>query len=36
MFDFVDPDGIQLEFFFLDLEKVAQSAFAPPSLPDRS
>ena len=35
MFDFVDPDGIQLEFFFLDLEKVAQSAFAA-GLPDRS
>jgi glyoxylase I family protein len=35
MFDFVDPDGIQLEFIFVDLEKVARSAFAA-GLPDRS
>jgi glyoxylase I family protein len=25
MFDFVDPDGIQLEFFFLDQEKLRRS-----------
>jgi glyoxylase I family protein len=24
MFDFVDPDGLQIEFFFLDLEKLGQ------------
>jgi glyoxylase I family protein len=26
IFDFVDPDGIQLEFFFLDQDKVRRSA----------
>lgn len=35
LFDFVDPDGIQLEFFFLDPVKLQQSAeysdFAEPS-----
>lgn len=25
MFDFVDPDGIQLEFFFIDEEKLSSS-----------
>jgi hypothetical protein len=25
MFDFVDPDGIQLEFVFTDYEKVQRS-----------
>jgi glyoxylase I family protein len=26
IFDFVDPDGIQLEFFFLDQDKLSRSA----------
>jgi glyoxylase I family protein len=34
IFDFVDPDGIQLEFFFLDLGKLAQSAFSG-AMPDQ-
>jgi glyoxylase I family protein len=29
MFDFRDPDGIQLEFFFLDLDAFMSSAQAP-------
>jgi hypothetical protein len=28
MFNFVDPDGIQLEFIFVDPEKVS-AAYAP-------
>jgi glyoxylase I family protein len=29
MLDFVDPDGIQLEFIFIDLEKLQRPAGAP-------
>ena len=29
MLNFADPDGIALEFLFLDLEKLSQGAFAP-------
>lgn len=29
MLNFADPDGIALEFLFLDLEKLSQSSFAP-------
>jgi len=35
IFDSVDPDGIQLEFFFLDLGKLPQSASAG-AMPDQS
>ena len=35
IFDFVDPDGIQLEFFFLDLAKLSQSASSG-ATPDQS
>jgi glyoxylase I family protein len=29
MINFADPDGIALEFLFVDLEKLSQGAFAP-------
>src|SRR5262249_37311179 len=29
MIDFVDPDGIQLEFIYVDLEKLRQSPWSP-------
>ena len=29
MFDFADPDGIQIEFFFLDQEKLGRSTIYP-------
>ena len=29
MIFFADPDGIALEFLFVDLEKLSQGAFAP-------
>ena len=29
MLNFADPDGIAVEFLFLDLEKLSQGAFAP-------
>jgi len=27
MFDFEDPDGVQLEFYFLDQDKLAASGY---------
>jgi hypothetical protein len=27
MFDFKDPDGIQIEFYFLDYEKLSESGY---------